>query len=299
MTLWMLLLGMMNYPAACQIVKGERIYGEDLAKTLPIFSPVPRDAIIAYSPAPGERRMFAAPELARIAARYKLTIPPDTQTCFEWEMRPLTEEAVTVAIREALDVPQARVDVLAMSKSPAPEGKVIFPLTAISTSGPGGPATPVTWNGYVLYADSRRFNVSARVKVSATMTRVVAVQPVPADAAIAASQVRLEAYDDFPLQNGIARNLEEVVGRVSRRPLHAGLPVHLMDLSEPLQVHRGDMVRVRVISGAAQIDLEARAETSGRQGDVISLRNLRSDKMFRARVEGKQQAILLAGAAGL
>jgi flagella basal body P-ring formation protein FlgA len=299
MTVWMLLLGMMNYPAVCEIVRGERIFGEDLAKTLPIFSSIPQDAIIGYSPAPGARRRFGAPELARIAAKYNLTVPPDTQACFEWEMRPLTEEAVGVAIRETLHASQARVDVLAMSKSPAPEGKVVFPLTAISPSGLGDPATPVTWNGYILYADSRKFNVWARVKVSATMTRVVAVEPVPADQAIAARQVRLEAYDGFPLQNGIARNLEEVVGRVSRRPLRAGLPVHLTDLSEPFQVHRGDLVQVRVISGAAQIDLEARAETAGRQGDVISLRNLRSDKVFRARVEGKQKALLLAGVAGL
>ena len=299
MTIWMLLLGMMNYPAACQIINGEKILGEDLAKTLPIFSAVPRDTIIGYSPAPGTRRMFAASELARIAARYTLTIPPDTQACFEWEMRPLTEEAVAAAIRETLHAPQARVDILAMSKAPAPEGNVVFPLNAIPTSGPGDPATPVTWNGYILYADARRFNVWARVKVSATMTRVVVVQPVPADEAIAARQVRLEAYDEFPLQNGIARSLEEVVGRVSRRPLRAGLPIHLSDLSEPLQVHRGDLVQVRVISGAARIELEARAETPGRQGDVISLRNLQSDKMFQARVEGKQRAILLAGASGL
>jgi flagella basal body P-ring formation protein FlgA len=214
-------------------------------------------------------------------------------------MRLLTEEAAAAAIREALQAPQARVDVLAMSKPPAPAGKVVFPLNAISTTGPGDPATPVTWNGYILYADSRRFNVWARVKVSATMTRVVAVEPVPADEAIAARQVRLEAYDDFPVPNGIARNLEEVVGRVSRHPLRAGLPVHLTDLSEPFQVHRGDLVQVKVISGAAQIELEARAETAGRQGDVISLRNLRSEKTFRARVEGKQKAILIAGAAGL
>jgi flagella basal body P-ring formation protein FlgA len=299
MTVWMLLLGMMNYPAGCQIVRSERIFGEDLAKTLPIFSPIPRDAIIGYSPAPGARRIFTATELARIAAKYNFTVPPDTQACFEWEMRPLTEDAVAAAIREALHSPQARVDVLAMSKSSAPEGKVVFPPNAISTIGPADPAAPVTWNGYILYADSRKFNVWARVKVSATMTRVVAAEPVPADEVIAAKQVRLETYDDFPLQNGIARNLEEVVGRVSRRPLRAELPVHLTDLSEPFQVHRGDLVQVTVISGAAQIDLDARAETAGRQGDVISLRNLRSDKVFRARVEGKQKALLVAGVAGL
>jgi flagella basal body P-ring formation protein FlgA len=96
------------------------------------------------------------------------------------------------------------------------------------------------------------------------------------------------------LQNGIARNLDEVVGRVSRRSIRSGLPVFLTDLLEPLQVQRGDLVQVRVISGAAEIELEAQAESPGRLGDVIVLRNLQSQKTFRARIEGKGRAVIIS-----
>jgi len=291
---WLLLFGMMNYSGLCQTVSGDRIFGEDLAKALPIFAGMPRDAIIGYSPAPGTRRTFPASELAHIGVRYGVTLAPGLETCFEREMQPLNEQAIATAIRETLHAPQARVDILAMSKSQIPMGQLVFPLSGLTTTGAHDPAMPPTWTGYVQYSGERKFAVWARVKVSATMMRVVAVQAVPAGKVIEARQVRLEAYDDFPLQNGVARNLDEVVGRVSRRSIRSGLPVFLVDLSEPLQVQQGELVQVRVVSGAAEIGLEAQAESSGRLGEMILLRNLRSQKTFRARIEAKGRALVIA-----
>jgi flagella basal body P-ring formation protein FlgA len=107
-------------------------------------------------------------------------------------------------------------------------------------------------------------------------------------------QVKLETYDDFPLRNDIARNVDEVVGRMPRRAIRPGLPFFRSDLIEPLQVKRGDLVDVTAISGAAQLRLAAVAETPGHQGDMISLKNQRSGKTFRARVEGKDRALVMA-----
>ncbi len=76
--------------------------------------------------------------------------------------------------------------------------------------------------------------------------------------------MRIETYDDFPLRNDIARNLEEVVGRMPRRALRMGLPVFRADLIEPFQVQRGDLVDVTAIAGAAQLRMPALAETPGK-----------------------------------
>ncbi len=290
---WLLLFSMMNYSGHCQTVRSDRLFGEDLVNALPVFAGMPGDAVIGYSPAPGTRRDFSASELSRIGAKYNIAVPVGLKTCFEWETRPLSEEEVGAAIRETLRVPQARVDVVAMSKSPAPVGKLVFPLAGLTTTGEHDREIPPTWTGYVLYSNDRRFAVWARVKVSATMMRVVAVQSVPAGMTIESRQVRLEAYDDLPLENGVARNVDEVVGRVSRRAIRAGLPVFRTDLTEPLQVQRGDLVQVTVISGGAEIGLQAQAESAGRLGDMIQLRNLQSQKTFQARIEGKGRALVI------
>jgi len=131
------------------------------------------------------------------------------------------------------------------------------------------------------------------VKISATMTRVVATQLILPGQNVEADQVRVETYDDFPLRNDIARNLEEVVGRMPRRAIRTGLPVFRLDLIEPFQVRRGDLVDVTAIAGAAQLRMPALAETQGRQGDMISLKNPRTGKIFRARIEGKDRALVL------
>jgi len=277
----------------CEVIANDRIYAEDLAKALPVFGKMPGDVVLGYSPVPGTRRVFQTSELQRFGAPYGVTVPADAEACFEWQLQTLTDEVVRAAIRESLQSPDAHVDVLAISRNQAPAGKVSFPLSGLLASTLTGPDTPVTWRGDVVYQGSRKFSVWARVKVSATMTRVVATQLVLPGQTVAAGQVRIETYDDFPLRNDIARNLEEVVGRMPRRPLRVGLPVFRADLIEPFQVRRGDLVDVTAISGSAQLRMPAISEAQGRQGDMITLKNSRSGKTFRARIEGKDKALVL------
>jgi flagella basal body P-ring formation protein FlgA len=294
MNIWLLFFSMITHTAPCEMIANDQIFGADLAKALPAFvNKLPGDAVIGYSPAPGTRRVLKFAELERIGARYGVDVGKDSEACFEWSLQTLTTDIVRSAIRDALQLPNARVDVLALSRSEAPAGKVIFPIPGLLASTLTGPDTPVTWRGEVTYEGSRKFSVWARVKVSATTTRVVATQLVLPGQTLSPEQVRIETYDDFPLRNDIARNLEEVVGRMPRRPLRAGQPVFRADLIEPFQVQRGDLVDVTAISGAAQLHMPALAESQGRQGDMISLRNARSGKTFRARVEGKDKALLM------
>jgi flagella basal body P-ring formation protein FlgA len=295
MNVWFLFFSMITHPGPCEMIANDRIFGEDLARALPGFlNKIPGDQVIGYSPAPGARRIFDAVELGRIGAPYGVPVAPDAEACFEWSLQPLTEQVVRAAIRDSLQSPDARIDVLAISTTQAPAGKVSFPVSGLLASTLSGPDTAVTWRGEVLYHGSRKFSVWARVKVSATMTRVVATQLILPGQNVAPGEVKIETYDDFPLRNDIARNLEEVVGRMSRRAIRVGLPVFRSDLIEPLLVQRGDLVDVTVISGAAQLHLPALAETAGRQGDMISLKNPGSGKIFRARIEGKDRALVVA-----
>lgn len=298
MTAWLFLLTMMSHPA-CEFISGEQIVGADLVKALPIFAGMPRDAVIGYAPAPGSRRILQLMELKRLGAQYGIPVPADSHACFQWKMQAITEDAVRAAIRDSLQAPEARVEILAMSNAPAPEGKLAFPQSGLSAATNIEPSTPVTWRGYVAYNSSRRFSVWARVKVSATLPRVVALEPLAAGKPVGKAQVRLETNEDFPLRNDMARNLEEVIGRIPRRAVRAGSPVLRSDLAEAFQVERGDTVEVTAVSGAAQLELAALAEASGRQGDVISLRNPRTGKLFRARIEGRGRAIVMVGATGL
>jgi flagella basal body P-ring formation protein FlgA len=295
MNVWLLFFSMMTaQKGPCEVIANDRILGEDLARALPAFSKVPGDAAIGLSPSPGVRRVFNSVELQRIGAPYGVTVANDAQACFEWKLQTITDDGVRAAIRETLQAEDARVEILAVSGKQAPAGKLNFPLSGLLASTLTGPDTPVTWRGEVIYHGSRKFPVWARVRISSTMTRVVATDLVMPGQTVEASQVKIETYDDFPLRNDVARNLDEVIGRMSRRPLRAGATVFRSDLIEPFQVKRGDLVDVTAVSGAAELRLPAVAETQGRQGDMINLKNAHSGKVFRARVEGKDKALVIA-----
>jgi flagella basal body P-ring formation protein FlgA len=299
MNVWFLLLRMLLHSGPCEMVGGDQITGADLANALPVFSMLPRDAVVGYSPVPGGRRVLTLPELEGIARKYGIAAPGNSTACFEWRLQSLNEGAVRAAIRVSLDAPEARVEVLSMSKAQGPMGKLSFPLSGLSASTSIDPTTPVTWRGEVLYHSSHKFAVWARVRVAATMARVVATELILPGRALTAKQVRLETYDDFPLRNDIARSLDEVIGRVPRRAIRAELPVFRADLMEPYQVQRGETVQVTAISGATQLTLEALAQSSGRQGDTIYLKNRSSGKIFPARIEGKDKALVVVGTLAL
>jgi flagella basal body P-ring formation protein FlgA len=295
MTVWLLFFNMLTHSSGlCETIANDRIVGEDLAKALPGFSnKIPGDAVIGFSPTPGARRIFKSLELQRIGAPYGVTVAPDAEACFEWSLQQLTDDVVRASIRQSLQMPDARVDVLSVSRSAAPAGKVVFPISGLLASTLSGPDTAVTWRGEVLYHGSRTFSIWARVKISSTMTRVVATELILPGQTVGTKQVRVETYDDFPLRNDIARNLDEVIGRMPRRAIRMGLPVFRLDLIEPFQVLRGELVDVTAIAGAAQLHMPALAEMQGRQGDMISLKNPRTGKIFRARIEGKDKALVM------
>src|ERR1700733_16144053 len=108
MNVWLVLMTLLPNPDSCRAIHGDQIAGEDLARALPAFARIPRDAAIASSPAPGARRIFAWPELKRVGKQYGVEVPANSRACFEWEMRPLGEEDVRSAIRESLQLVYAQ-----------------------------------------------------------------------------------------------------------------------------------------------------------------------------------------------
>ena len=55
----------------------------------------------------------------------------------------------------------------------------------------------------------------------------------------------------------------------------------------PKAVERGDTVQVEVSTGAVLLAFTASAETAGRAGDLITIRNPANGRRLRARVEQK------------
>ena len=272
----------------CLALDGERITAEDLVPVWPALREIPGKTVFGYAPLPGARRVFYPLELARLAARYQVA-PPGSRICVERLMEHLRPESLLTALRTALAGEEAHIQILEYSRYPVPRGELEFQRKGLSPPSTGGPESPILWKGTVRYSGNHRFAVWVRVRISANLRRVVAIENLRAGHPVGPEQLRVETLEGFPLGRTEATTPNQVIGRCPRRSLLAGAPIPLNLLEEPPIVGRGDEVSVEVDTGAAHLSLTGRAESAGRRGETVSVRNLASGKTFPAQVAEKGQ----------
>jgi len=258
----------------------DRILAKDLAPAFPEIAAAPPEAPVALAPAPGVIRVFSVGELRALARRLGIPAAPSQEICVVRPVAPLSPARILEAMRRQL--PQAEIEILELSRQPAPEGDIEFPLAALRYS-----AEDSLWTGNIRYGENRRFSIWARVKISSSVLRVVAVADLQAGQPIQAVQLMLQTRQGLPAPGILAQSIEEVTGKCPRVAIRAGSEIRSGLLEKPKDVRRGETVRVEVQSGAASLDFEAEAETSGVVGDTVIVRNPVSQKPFRARVEAK------------
>jgi flagellar basal body P-ring formation protein FlgA len=281
--------------AACLPLQGssDRITARDLSAVEPALAQLPSDTALGYAPAPGAQRVFGAAEMERLATRHGVRLQSAREICVEWPLVPLLAERLLEVLRAALQLPEARIELVEHSRYPVPAGEIEFPRAGLSNPPPLQPHAAVPWKGYVRYAGNRRFAIWARVRISERLPMVVAAQPLPAGREIEAGALRVEMYEGFPAREPPAASIEVIAGRQPRRSIPAGAPVYLSLLENPREVSRGETVKVEAESGGAHLELEARAEANGRRGETIPLRNLASGKRFTARVESPGKVVVI------
>jgi flagella basal body P-ring formation protein FlgA len=193
------------------------------------------------------------------------------------------------AMRATLQAPDTRIEIVEYLRRAIPPGDFDFPMSGLMA--PAAGRDTALWNGSVHY-DGGRFPSWVRVRIAVREQAVVAVETLKPGQTIEAAGVKLDQVESFPRRRPMASQLEAVIGRVARRSIPAGSPIPPDALDEPLQVAKGDTVQVEVRSGAAVLRLEARAESAGRRGQTIAVRNTETGKIFRARVQDKGQLVM-------
>ena len=276
----------------CLTVTGEQIRGSDVARAVPALAKISPNVPLAPAPPPGNTRDFYLSELHSIGARFSIRVVDAQEVCFRYATEDLNRDRVTEAMRKALRVPDARIELLETSAGPVPIGVIEFERENLGAPAAPGQRTPLPWRGDIVYAGNRRFPISAKVRISAPVSRLVAVEPLRPGVAIKPSQLRSEIVESFPLATNGVLSIEQIAGMTPLRPIAAGAEIRLDNLTRPNDVNRGDMVHVEVRIGAAHLALTGRAESAGHIGDTIAVRNPDSSKVFHAMVEAAGKVIV-------
>jgi flagella basal body P-ring formation protein FlgA len=266
-------------------VSGDNIVARDLAKAIPAFAEVDSMAHISFAPRPGLKRIFSNKEIHRLAERFQLEVDPAASVCFKKESAFLTVEKIRGAIADSLQVEPSSIEVNDFTRSSLPQGKIEFPL-----SGAGRPtataSVPFTWRGRLL-ADGHSYPIWASVRVSIERQTVTAAAPISKGQSITNDLISLRQVRFSPFDKGAISDPQTVVGKIARTELKIGQPIRVPDLETPREVSQGEAVRVKAVSGQAQITFEARAQTGGRSGDTILVQNPANGRSFRAKITGK------------
>ena len=270
----------------CTSVVGPDITAGDLAKAVPVFTPADPKASVGYAPTPGIQRTMQPGEIRQLLTRLGVPVANVqlSAACFERPLAPLSVDAVTAAMRKTLG-PEPRLEISDMSGFRAPIGELVFPIEDL------GQPRIALWRGYVLYDGNKQFRVWAHVKIRTTVMRLVALEDLKQGVPIKLYQVALQPVDGFPDKRLTPLSLEHLEGSLPRRYIPANTPVWRDSIDPPMDITKGDRVTVTVNSGLATISIDAEAETSGRRGDPIALKNPESGKVFRARIDAPGEAV--------
>jgi flagella basal body P-ring formation protein FlgA len=270
----------------CLTVTGDQILGKDLARAVPALARIPQSTPIAPAPIAGSSRVFTASELQSLAARFSLPVAEASDVCFRYATEPLDRVRMQAAMKKALAIGDAAIEILETTSGDVPKGLIDF-----TREGLGVPATPdqptgEMWRGNILYGNGQRFPIWAKVRVTVPSARLVALEPLRPGSVIRPEQVHLEIVDRFP-QSGVGDlTPESVAGMAPVRSIAPGAEVRRENLVRPNDVNRGDTVQVDVQFGAAHLSFSGHAESGGHVGDTVSVRNPESNKMFQAVIAG-------------
>lgn len=268
----------------CHSIETESVLARDVAAVLPAFAQVPAEFLIGYVPASGAQRIFHAEELERIARNRNIDLHGLGDVCFTRRLFVPDASVIRESMQKTLDIPAAKIDILASSRQAVPFGEVVFPRSGVQGAG-----REITWLGYVRGNENTRSPIWARARITAPVPRVVANADLQAGKPIESSQVRIELSEDSPFEQISARSLDDVVGLVPKSTIPRSIAIQKSQIERPMDVARGSIVRVDVFEGAAHITVEAQAETAGMKGSIVTVRNTSSGREFRAEVTGKGQ----------
>ena len=270
---------------ACGVIDGDRIVGRDLAAISPVFAALDAQMDIGAAPVPGVQRVLRSDELVRLAKQNNIALEGSVSAvCFERATEPLTVETLLPALQKAVGLENARIEIVDFSHFGVPRGTLEFPKSSLMPNG--------LWRGRFLYDQGHSMPVWVKARITVERTWVEAAEPLPTGKSILASQLIVKTGPRFPFDPTLIETIDELVGRRPVRSLIPGNPIIPAMLAIAHDVERGDLVAVEVKVGGAILDFDATAESSGRAGDSILIKNPDNGRSFLAKIQNKNHVLV-------
>jgi flagella basal body P-ring formation protein FlgA len=249
------------------------------------------ERLLGPGPGPGGRIIVEAAQLNAIARQYNVawrSVSRADRAVLEWPGRLLRKEEAVEAVRLAITARGAADDTdidLSGFTPPTVPGEAattstVSQLEYDSSSGLFTAALTVTAEG-MNPIDTR---IGGRVEEM--MEAPVALTRLLPETVLRPDDVHIARVRTALLQNEVARSVDQIVGMQLRRPVAAGQPLRLADLTRPPLVQRGSTVQIELSSIGLSLTGQAIALDAGADGESIRVQNTTSHAFLFARVIG-------------
>jgi flagellar basal body P-ring formation protein FlgA len=252
------------------------------------------DRVLGPGPEPGGRIIVEAAQLNAIARQYGVawrSVSSADRAVLEWPGRPLRREEALEAVRIAITAAGASSDVdidlsgfasmlVPVEATPA---FTVAQLDHDSNTGRFTAALTVTADGMNTINTRVSGRAEEMVEAPVALTRLLP------ETVLRQDDVRITRVRIAVLQNDVARSVDQIIGMQLRRPVAAGQPLRLADLSRPPLVQRGATVQIELLSSGLSVTGQAVALDAGAEGEKIRVQNMTSKAFLFAQVIGPGQ----------
>lgn len=155
------------------------------------------------------------------------------------------------------------------------------------------------WTGmqkFEIVGGARREPVLITVNVSRLRDVVVATRRIERGSLVGAADVEIRQQGGHVPVTAV-QSLAQAIGKEAMQPIDANATLQQSQLRSPLQVQRGETVKVFARTGGITVSTFAIVQQNGALGDLVQVQTLDKNDRFAARVSGwKQLEVLPTGA---
>ncbi len=271
------------------LVERDRITAGQLARVIPAWGDIEPATVLAYAPRLGARRRVARSELVRWGRDQGLDLDhhslPESLLVRRASRQLSPAEARDLVLNglvAAFEISKDKIHVELEDYRPAllPAGDLDFKLPRQRLVLNRVAPLPIEW----VDTDGRTGRFRVRASVTVLGEYAVAKTDLPSGTEIRPDDLRFEHGPLPGVPERFAVSPRDINGMELRGSLPAGRPLDRRLLVAAKAVERGDLIQIRMRSGAVVLQAPAQAEESGSVGDQIRCRNLDSGRRLVARV---------------
>jgi len=246
---------------------------------------------IAYAPNAGQKAVFDAPWLGRVAKAFDLNWVPTSglervvveRSSEVIESDEIKSVLIDRLIAEGVD-PSSEITLANDSmRLYAPVGSDnVIQIDDLSYDRFGGSfVAKMSWQGET---GSQRFRVRGRVDPISEVP-VMARRIMRGDI-ITKRDIRWIKVRSTRLQRDMIVDHSDLIGMTARRTIAADQPIRTSEVRRPLLVAKGSNVTVQLTTALMQLSTKGRALEGGSRGDIIRISNLQTNTVIEAEITG-------------